>query len=120
MMKNCLALKRKRSKLNTAYWTFTVLDFTVGWHAVYNQLLFTGRHGHFFPQRESLCLSVTMTILVEGTDFMRSAHFFTQKSFSFLAFLFVVLFVLLKAKIWYTPHLYYVETIKSSHILIQQ
>lgn len=43
IMNNCLALiKRTWSKLNTVYWTFTVLKFTVelGWHAFYNQLLF--------------------------------------------------------------------------------
>lgn len=47
------------SKLNTLYWTFTVLHLTVesGWHAFYNQALLTKRTDKFLPQRVSLCPS---------------------------------------------------------------
>lgn len=42
-LKYLALIKTTWSKLNTGYWTFTVLDFTVelGWHAFYNQLLLT-------------------------------------------------------------------------------
>lgn len=112
MMKNCLASKRTWSKLNTVYWTFTVLYFTVelGWHAFYNQLLFTKRNDHFFPQSESLSISDNKNNCGESDakasrfyeicpwQFAHLILFYTQKWFLFLLFFLSFCFFCLKQK----------------------
>lgn len=113
------ALKRTWSKLNTVYWTFTIPYFTAesGWHAFYNQSFLTKRPGKFFQQSESLCQSDNENNCGEFDaranrcyescpfHFLTWFHFIHRNSRLFLLF-FLFVFLLLKAKIGKTPHLF--------------
>lgn len=112
------ALNRSWSKLNTVYWTFTVLYFTVklGWHAFYNQLLFTTEPPLLSTKWVTVCQTMRITVvhqIPELTESIRTAHgnLFVGFRFihrNFLAFLFCFFFFLLKANVSETSHLCYV------------